>query len=75
VACAVTVLTVDRIGRRPLLLLGSAGMAITLGLMAYAFSTGSLGSDGNLQLAPGIGRLTFVRALAYSALFNLSWVR
>jgi MFS transporter, SP family, sugar:H+ symporter len=72
-ACAVTVLTVDRIGRRPLLLLGSAGMAVTLGLMAYAFSTGSLGADGNLQLAPGVGRLAFVSALAYSALFNLSW--
>jgi SP family sugar:H+ symporter-like MFS transporter len=73
VACAVTVLTVDRIGRRPLLLIGSAGMALTLGLMAYAFSTGSLGADGNLQLAPAIGRIAFISALAYSALFNLSW--
>ncbi len=72
-ACIVTVFTVDRIGRKPLLLVGSAGMALTLGLMAYAFSTGVLGAEGHLQLAPGIGRMAFISALAYSALFNLSW--
>jgi len=72
-ACLATVLTVDRIGRKPLLLFGSAGMAVTLGLMAYAFSTAGFGADGGLQLSPGIGRLAFISALAYSALFNLSW--
>lgn len=72
-ACIVTVFTVDKIGRKPLLLVGSAGMAVTLGLMAYAFSTGTLGDGGHLHLEPGIGRMAFVSALAYSALFNLSW--
>lgn len=38
-ACIATLFLVDRIGRKPLLLIGSAGMAVTLGLMAYAFST------------------------------------
>lgn len=71
--CIVTVFTVDKIGRKPLLLIGSAGMTVTLGLMAYAFSTGTFGAGGNLVLAPGIGKLAFVSALAYSALFNLSW--
>lgn len=72
-ACAVTVFTVDKIGRKPLLLIGSAGMALTLGLMAYAFSTGTIGAGGHLHLEPGIGRMAFVSALAYSALFNVSW--
>lgn len=72
-ACIVTIFTVDKIGRKPLLLLGSAGMTVTLALMAYSFSTGVFAADGTLQLAPGIGRLAFVSALSYSALFNLSW--
>jgi len=72
-ACILTIFTVDKIGRKPLLLLGSLGMTVTLGLMAYAFSTGTLGAGGNLQLEPGIGKLAFISALAYSALFNLSW--
>lgn len=73
VACLVTIFTVDKIGRKPLLLIGSIGMAVTLGLMAYAFSTGALSETGNLHLEPGIGKLAFISALAYSALFNLSW--
>ena len=72
-ACILTVFLVDKIGRKPLLLIGSAGMAITLGLMAYSFSTGTIGAAGTLQLPPGIGRIAFVSAIAYSALFNLSW--
>ena len=72
-ACVVTIFTVDRIGRKPLLLIGSAGMAVTLALMAYSFSTGALGEGGHLALSPGFGRLAFISALLYSALFNLSW--
>ena len=72
-ACIATVFLVDRVGRKPLLLIGSAGMAITLATMAYAFSTGTFDAAGKLALAPGIGRLAFTAALAYSALFNLSW--
>ena len=38
-ACLLTIALVDRIGRKPLLLIGSAGMAVTLAAVAYAFST------------------------------------
>ena len=73
-ACIATVFLVDKIGRKPLLLFGSAGMAVTLGLMAYAFSTGTFDvAAGSLHLEPGIGRVAFISAIAYSALFNLSW--
>jgi len=72
VACFVTVAYVDRIGRKPLLLIGSAGMAITLFTMVYAFSTGAL-VDGKLVLPGHMGVVAVVAALAYSALFNISW--
>ncbi len=42
VACFVTIAVIDKIGRKPLLLIGSAGMAVTLFVMVYAFSHGSL---------------------------------
>src|SRR3954451_24131211 len=40
------IMLVDRIGRKPLLLIGSVGMTLTLGAMAAAFATGSAGPDG-----------------------------
>ena len=39
-ACFVTIAVIDKIGRKPLLLIGSAGMAVTLFAMVYAFSHG-----------------------------------
>ena len=42
---------IDKIGRKPLLLIGSAGMAVTLFTMVYAFSHGSLDPQGNLVLS------------------------
>jgi SP family sugar:H+ symporter-like MFS transporter len=71
-ACLFTIFTVDRIGRKPLLLIGSIGMAITLALMAYCFSTATT-SEAGLHMSPMLGKVAFGSALAYSALFNLSW--
>jgi SP family sugar:H+ symporter-like MFS transporter len=72
-ACIVAIMAIDRIGRKPMLLIGSAGMAITLGLMAIAFSSGTIGADGNLQMSSAMGLLAFISAMAYAALFNFSW--
>jgi SP family sugar:H+ symporter-like MFS transporter len=72
-ACIVAILVIDRLGRKPMLLIGSAGMALTLGLMAIAFATGTLGADGNLQMSKAMGVLAFTSAMAYAALFNFSW--
>ncbi|MBB5710796.1 sugar porter family MFS transporter [Sphingomonas xinjiangensis] len=72
VACFVTVALVDKIGRKPLLLIGSAGMAVTLFIMVYAFSTGTI--EGETLVLPGsMGKVAVAAALAYSALFNISW--
>ncbi|WP_293884243.1 sugar porter family MFS transporter [Sphingomonas sp.] len=72
VACFVTVGLVDKIGRKPLLLIGSAGMAITLFTMVYAFSTGTL-IDGKLTLPGNMGQVAVAAALTYSVMFNVSW--
>src|SRR5690606_30172655 len=64
-ACIVTVLLIDRIGRKPLLWVGSAGMAVTLGLVTWAFATGGLDADGRLQLSDNMGTLALVAANLY----------
>lgn len=72
-ACLITMALIDKIGRKPLLLVGSIGMAITLGLVAYAFTNATTGADGNLQLSQGMGLLALVAANAYVFFFNGSW--
>ena len=71
-ACIFTIFTVDRIGRKPLLIVGSIGMAITLGSVAAAFSTGSL-VNGTLQLSHPAGLVALISANLYVIFFNLSW--
>ena len=71
-ACIVTVMLVDRIGRKPLLLFGSIGMAITLGAMAIAFST-SVQTTGDLVLSDNMGLLALVSANLYVMIFNMTW--
>jgi SP family sugar:H+ symporter-like MFS transporter len=72
-ACFVTIAVIDKIGRKPLLLVGSAGMAVTLFAMTYAFSHGSLDPQGNLVLSQGLGTLAVVAANLYVIFFNFSW--
>lgn len=71
-ACLSTMGLIDRIGRKPLLLIGSAGMALTLALVAVAFSTATL-VNGQVQLAPGAGLLALISANAYVVFFNGTW--
>lgn len=71
-ACIVTVLLVDKIGRKPLLQWGSVGMAIALGLMVVAFMNADVGLDGKLD-AGEWGPLALIAANAYVFIFNMSW--
>jgi len=72
-ACFGTIAVIDKIGRKPLLLIGSAGMAVTLFAMTYAFSHGSLDPQGNLVLSKDLGTLAVVAANLYVIFFNFSW--
>jgi SP family sugar:H+ symporter-like MFS transporter len=72
-ACVVTVLVIDKIGRKPLLLGGSIGMAVSLSVMAAVFLNSLVGSDGNLALSDSTGIVALVAANLYVIFFNMSW--
>lgn len=72
-ACFVAIFCVDKIGRKPLLLAGSIGMGIALGVMAIVFANGILQEDGSLQLAGKTGTVALIAANLYVFCFNFSW--
>ena len=72
-ACIVTLLVIDKIGRKPLLWGGSIGMAITLGVMAVVFLNAVMGADGNLQLSSTTGPVALIAANLYVIFFNMTW--
>ena len=72
-ACFLTIAVIDKIGRKPILLIGSAGMALTLFAMVFAFSQGTLDAAGKLQLPSSMGTLALVAANLYVIFFNFSW--
>lgn len=72
-ACLLTVALIDRIGRKPLLWIGSVGMAVSLATMVAAFASGSLDAGGQLQLSGATGVLALVAANVYVVFFNMSW--
>ena len=71
-ACVITLLVIDKIGRKPLLKWGSVGMAITLSVMVIAFLNASQSPDGKLVLGDW-GTTALVAANMYVFFFNLSW--
>ncbi|MHA6723364.1 sugar porter family MFS transporter [Sphingomonas sp. RS2018] len=71
-ACLACLLLIDRVGRKPLLLVGSAGMAVTLAVMAACFSSATL-EGGALRMTDNVGTIALVAANAYVVFFNLSW--
>ncbi|MEP0366740.1 MAG: sugar porter family MFS transporter [Cyclobacteriaceae bacterium] len=72
-AVVAALVLVDRIGRKPLLVIGSVGMSISLALVVVAFSTGSLDAENTLQLSDNMGVLALIAANAYVIFFNFSW--
>ncbi|APL94424.1 MFS transporter [Sphingobium sp. TA15] len=72
-ACLATIALVDRVGRKPLLLMGSAGMAVTLATVAYAFSTAVTAPGGAVSLPGNNGVIALVAANLYVIFFNMSW--
>lgn len=69
----VAIALVDRVGRKPLLLIGALGQAVMLGVMAYAFGTAAVAESGDLQLTGTMGTVALVAANTYVAFFAFSW--
>lgn len=72
-ACFITFFLVDKIGRKPLLWIGSAGMTVTLALVAFAFAGAPVDAAGKLMLSDDMGVLALVAANLYVIFFNVSW--
>lgn len=72
-AVVVAILLVDRVGRKPLLWIGSVGMAASLIVVALVFSTASTDAQGSLALSDGMGVLALLAANVYVMFFNGSW--
>ena len=72
VVTLVAIALVDRVGRRPLLLVGSIGMAISLATMALCFAHGST-EGGDLTVPPPYSTLALVAANLYVVAFGVSW--
>ncbi|MDT0455374.1 sugar porter family MFS transporter [Streptomyces sp. DSM 41527] len=69
IGTVIAMIFVDRIGRRPLALVGSAGMAIALGLEAWAFSAKT--AAGTLPTTEGT--VALIAAHVFVLFFALSW--
>lgn len=72
-AVTATILLIDRIGRKPILLAGSIGMAISLALLTYTFANAVTGPSGSLTLEGIYGPMALVAANIYVVFFNFSW--
>lgn len=72
-ACFITFFLVDKIGRKPLLWIGSVGMTISLALVVFAFAGAPLDEAKNLILSDQKGVLALIAANLYVIFFNVSW--
>jgi SP family sugar:H+ symporter-like MFS transporter len=63
---------VDKVGRRPILLVGSAGMVISLGVMSLAF-TQATGSGTDVSLPSPWGPVALIAANLFVVFFGASW--
>ncbi len=64
--------TIDRLGRRLLLLIGSAGMAVSLGALAFVFGTADV-VKGEPVLGDAAGLVALVAANLFVVFFGVSW--
>jgi len=72
VTTLIAIALIDKIGRKPLLIIGAAGMVVTLGVMSYCFSTAT-GSGDDLRLHGAYGTIALIAANLYVVAFGMSW--
>ena len=68
----IAIAMIDRVGRKPLLLIGSAGMMVTMATMAIVFFTApDVNNEPNLTGASG--PIALIAANLYVVFFGMSW--
>jgi sugar porter (SP) family MFS transporter len=68
----IAIALIDKIGRKPLLLIGSSGMAITLITMSVIFANATL-TDGKPSLPGASGVIALIAANLFVVAFGMSW--
>ncbi|MCC5913144.1 MAG: sugar porter family MFS transporter [Balneolaceae bacterium] len=69
----VAIALIDKVGRKPLLMIGALGQAVMLGILALIFGTADVSSTGDLILSDSMGLYALLSANAYIAFFAFSW--
>ena len=69
----IAIALIDKIGRKPLLLIGSSGMAVTLLTMAVIFGNATLNADGTPSLPGASGTIALIAANLFVVAFGMSW--
>jgi MFS transporter, SP family, sugar:H+ symporter len=69
----VAIASVDRFGRKPLLLIGAAGMAVSLAALAVIFGTAPNAGNGDPDLGSLAGVAALVSANLFVVFFGMSW--
>ncbi|MFD7627576.1 sugar porter family MFS transporter [Streptomyces sp. NPDC059851] len=72
IGTVIAMVFVDRIGRKPLALIGSAGMALSLGVAAWAFSY-KTEVGGEISMPETQGTVALLAAHSFVLFFALSW--
>lgn len=73
VTTLIAIASIDRFGRKPLLIIGSIGMAVTLGTLAVVFGTATLNADGDPVLHGAAAPVALVAANLFVFAFGMSW--
>ncbi|MCK0118383.1 sugar porter family MFS transporter [Isoptericola sp. S6320L] len=73
----IAIALIDKVGRRPMLLIGSAGMAVSLLTMAAVFTQGTTTVDAagesTLSLGDPWGTIALIAANAFVVFFGATW--
>ncbi|WP_082971573.1 sugar porter family MFS transporter [Rheinheimera sp. SA_1] len=73
VSTFIAIALIDKIGRKPLLLTGSIGMFVSLGVLTLIFGTAGFDAAGKLALTETMGTVALVTANLFVVFFGLSW--
>ena len=73
VSTFVAIALIDKVGRKPLLLVGSIGMFVTLAVLTVIFGTAGLDAAGKLMLSDSTGTVALITANLFVVFFGISW--